>query len=86
VPKRNAPHPPFRFRRWSEGRQALFSLRYFGKRNETGVFVGVTGKVSRFAPQHTFAAGKEPRNQWLGASDPGWTLRWTPGASGAASA
>src|SRR5690606_25938603 len=46
----------------------------------------VAGEVARFARQHTNITRKEPRTQWVSPSDPGWTLRWTPEASGAASA
>jgi hypothetical protein len=35
------------------GRQALCSLGLRAKRNETGVFGGVTGKLPIQAPQHT---------------------------------
>ena len=46
----------------------------------------VASDVPRFARQHTNIARKEPRYQRLGSSDPDWPPRWTPEASGAASA
>ena len=74
--KRNGPHPPFRFRGGGAGAKSLIFRGYQPKRNETGVLGGVTGKVSRFAPQHTFAAGKEPEINGLadigdGSNGPG---------------
>jgi len=42
--------------------QALVSLGALSKRNETGVFVGVTGKASRLDPPYTFATGRDPYN------------------------
>ncbi len=68
--KRNAPCPPFRFRRVCSDRAGLISLRNSAKRNETAVFGGVTGKASRFARQHTNVARKEPETQWVSPSDP----------------
>jgi hypothetical protein len=65
VQKRNGPAGPFRFRGGFCGPQPLVSLGFRTMRNETGSFRAVTGKASRFAPQHTFSAGKEPYNQWV---------------------
>jgi hypothetical protein len=44
------------------GAQTLVSLGVLSKRNETGVFVGVTGKASRLAPPYTFRTGRDPYN------------------------
>jgi hypothetical protein len=49
--KRNGVRPPFRFRRGLSGHRALVSMGFHSKRNETGVFGGVTGKASRLAPR-----------------------------------
>src|SRR5690606_40325156 len=49
-------------------------------------FGPVGGDIARCALQHTNIARKEPRTQWVSPLDPGWTLHWTPEASGAASA
>ena len=46
----------------------------------------VAGDAPRFARQHTKTPRKEPRPQWVSPLDSGWTLHWTPEASGAASA
>jgi hypothetical protein len=40
--------------------QALVSLGHLAKRNETGVFVGVTGKASRLAPPVYVSRTKGP--------------------------
>ena len=64
-PKRNGVGPPFRFRRGLAGRQALVSLGISSKRNEMGVFGGVTGKALRQAPPYTPVAGKDPYNPSL---------------------
>lgn len=46
----------------------------------------VASYVPRFARQHTKMPRKEPRYQRLGSLEPDWSPRWTPEASGAASA
>lgn len=58
--KRNGPHPLFRFRGGGAGAKSLIFRGRQPKRNETGVLGGVTGKASRFAPQHTKTPRKEP--------------------------
>ena len=44
------------------GAQTLVSLGFWSKRNETGVFLNVTGKASRLAPPYTFTARRDPFN------------------------
>ena len=51
--KRNGVGSPFRFRRGLSGRQAFVFLGFTSKRNETGVFSGVTGKALRWALPYT---------------------------------
>ena len=43
-------------------RQALVSLGFWSKRNETGVFLNVTGKALRLAPPYTFTVLRDPFN------------------------
>ena len=58
--KRNGVRPLFRFRRGVSGRQALVSLGIASKRNETGVFGGVTGKALRLAPPKAVTNRRDP--------------------------
>ena len=58
--KRNGVSPPFRFRRVVSGLQAFVLLGQASKRNETGIFRGVTGKPSRLAPPNTVKNRRDP--------------------------
>ena len=60
--KRNGVRPPFRFRWGLAGPQAFVLLGLRAKRNETGVFEGVTGKALRLAPPNTVLNRKDPLN------------------------
>ena len=54
--------PPFRFKRGLSGRQAHVSLGLRAKRNETGVFQGVTRKAQHLAPPKTVSNRRDPFN------------------------